>query len=108
MKLLKALLVAAAMLCATDAGAQQLTKIKVAYISLSSSVAILMAKDKGIFEKHGLEVEPVLMRSAVDVIPSLVSDSLQIGMLPDSSLVQAADSGIDVVAITGNSMLRSG
>jgi NitT/TauT family transport system substrate-binding protein len=108
MKLLRTLLTVAALLAAGDAGAQQLAKVKVAYVPLSSSVAIFLAKDKGIFEKHGLDVEPVFMRSAVEVIPGLVSDSLQIGMLPDSSLVQAADSGIDVVALTGNSMLRSG
>jgi NitT/TauT family transport system substrate-binding protein len=85
-----------------------LTKLRVAYVPLAGSVTIFLAKDKGMFAKRGLDVEPIFLRSAVEVVPGLVSGSLDVGMLPTSSLVQAVDSGVDLVALTGMGVLHSG
>jgi NitT/TauT family transport system substrate-binding protein len=102
----------AAVLClgfglATSAEAQGATKLKLAYIPLSGAAVHFIAKDHGIFEKHGLDVELVFTRSAAEAIPGLISNSVQIAMLPASSLVQAADGDLDIVALTGNLSTRT-
>ena len=88
--------------------AQPATKLKVGYVPLTGAVSHFIAKDKGFYEKHGLDVDLIMMRSSADAIPGLVSNSLQIAMLPDPALIQAGDSGIDLVAVNGNLWLRSG
>lgn len=91
---------------ATQAGAQ--TKLKVAYVSLAVSAPYFVAKDKGMFERRGLDVELIPMRGVADVLPSLISGSIDIGMMPISSMLQAADSGVDLVALSGVGIVRAG
>jgi NitT/TauT family transport system substrate-binding protein len=84
---------------ALAAGAE--TKLNVGYVPVSDFLPLMVAKDKGIFEKHGLDVTPTKIMLASNVPAALVSESIDIGMGTGTMLLQTADSGLDLVAIVG-------
>ncbi len=91
---------------ATQAVAQ--TKIVVGYTSLSGVAPIFIAKDKGYFDKRGLDVELQALRGGNVLVPSLVANSIQVATLTAPTLVQAVDGGIDLVGLTTLSVLTAG
>ena len=54
-------------------------KINVGYVTASDFVPLLVAKEKGFFEKRGLDVEPKRIPIITNIPPALVSGDLQIG-----------------------------
>ncbi len=84
------------------------TKMTVGYTSLSGVAPIFVAKENGIFEKRGLNVELQAMRGGNVLVPSLVANSVQVATLTAPSLVQAVDGGIDLVGLTTLSVLSKG
>lgn len=66
-----------------------------------------IAKDHGIFEKHGLDVDLVLLANQGAVISALVGGSAQIVTPSALAVIQASDQGIDVVFVGSTSMSPS-
>jgi NitT/TauT family transport system substrate-binding protein len=92
--------------CAVPALA--LEKISLGFTAVNGNAPDFIAKDQGFFAKHGLDVDITLVRGGNVLIPSLVANSMQIGTVGASTLLQAADGGIDLVALTNISVFSPG
>ena len=58
----------------------------------------MVAIDEGIFKKHGLEAEMVLIGINSNIPAAILSNSIQIGGPTSTVFLQAADGGLDLVA----------
>ncbi len=98
---IKALLVAAAVLAvATAAPAQPLREITVGLASPSLAVAGgRIAKEMGLFEKHGLDAKFVIMDSSATAIAALIAGSYNFTIAGLPELVVAQSRGQKVVAV---------
>src|ERR671920_185429 len=82
------------------------TKVNIGYSPAADFTPVFAAKDKGLFEKRGLDVTLTRIALASNIPAALVSASLQIGMGTGSMLVQTAEAGLGLVAITGASRFQ--
>jgi NitT/TauT family transport system substrate-binding protein len=94
----------AALLSCTGALAQQ--KIVVAHALASDFMTLFIGRDKGIFQKHGLNVEPQLYANIALTPAALMSNQIQIGAATPTNALAAAEAGLDVVAVLGGSRLQ--
>ena len=94
--------VAAIATLAFAGAAQAATKLTMDY-TVGKSVTAFAAKEAGFFAKHGLDVELVQVTQNSNAPAALESGSLQVGMIQIANLLQAADGGLDFVAIAGGS-----
>src|SRR5262245_50533251 len=92
----------AALLAATSGAAAQSAKIDVLYAAASDFLPAFVAKDKGFFEQHQLDVTLTRVQLASTVPAVLVSGSAQIGMSTAPNLLQAKEGGIDLVIVEGS------
>ena len=86
--------------------AGQTTKINVGYTAAADFVPLFVAKDKGFFDKRGLDATLTRIQIASNVPPALVSGSLQIGMGTTPILLQSAEGGLDLVLVNGASRFK--
>jgi NitT/TauT family transport system substrate-binding protein len=84
-------------LLSTSAFAQ--TKLTVGYTAVPDFAAAFIAKEQGIFAKHQLDVTLQQLPLTSNVPPALVSNSIQIGGTTPPVLLQAIDSGLNLVAV---------
>jgi len=77
------------------------TKLALGYGLTSDYLPAYIAKDNGIFAKHGLDVEMKAVTSSSLAPPALVSNSLQISQATPPNLLLANDGGMDLVAVAG-------
>ena len=78
----------------------QLRKLRVAITSLSGSMAVpWLARDAGIFKKHGLEVEVIATPSGVEGMSALIAGEITFLQIAGATTVSAAVGGADVVVI---------
>ena len=85
------LLIAVLLFCATPLGAEP---IRIAYSGVSASgVPVWLARDEGIFARHGLEADLVAVRSAPIQVTALVSNEVQFVRGSASSMLTAAAQG---------------
>src|SRR5512140_1609815 len=94
--------VLAAALSASAAQAQ--TKVRVAYTASDAYVGAMVAKDKGLFEKHGLDVELQIIALNSTMPAALHSGSIEIAGTTTPVFLQAIDGGIDLVGIAGGNV----
>ena len=73
--------------------------INVGYIGTAELMPLIAAKEKGIFDKHGLDVTITRIQLASNVPSAIVAGNLQIGMGTGPMLLQTADAGLGFVAI---------
>lgn len=79
---------------------KKLAPLTVSYASISGTRAPLwIAKDRGIFEKYGLDVDLVYTASGVTSMNALLGGSVQVAAASGSSAVGAAAKGAPVVII---------
>ncbi|SOC82337.1 NitT/TauT family transport system substrate-binding protein [Ensifer adhaerens] len=85
------------------------TKIAVGTPPIAEVEAAFIAKDQGMFERNGLDVQFLPTGSNQTLIASLVAGTHQIVSVSPTVLLQAVDSGIDLVAVSncGVSSLRT-
>ena len=89
-------------LCALSAPlATAQTKMAVGYVTATDFVPLLVAKEKGYFAKHNLDVEPKRIPIITNIPPSLMSGDLQVGAATMPLLLQANDGGLDIRLIAG-------
>src|SRR3984885_703514 len=94
----------AALLVAGPAQAQ--TKIQIGCTATSDCASAMVAVDEGIFKKHGLDAEMVLIGINSNIPAAILSNSIQIGGPTSTVFLQAADGGLDLVAIAGASIMN--
>jgi NitT/TauT family transport system substrate-binding protein len=101
------LLVAASALgltTATPANADAF-KLKIACTATSDCASAMVARDEGIFAKHGLDADVTLIAINTNIPPAIVSDSIQIGGPTAPVFLQAVGGGLDLVAVAGASVM---
>jgi NitT/TauT family transport system substrate-binding protein len=94
---------AAALLTANigTAGAAEMTKMAVSYSATADFAPAFIAKDAGIFEKHGLDVTLTNLATTSLGPPALMAGSLQIASSSPPLLLLANDGGMDLVGVAG-------
>lgn len=102
MRVLLASFAVAAMLAAP---AQAQTKIQVGCTATSDCASAMIAVDEGIFKKHGLDVQMTPIAINSNIPAAILSDSIQIGGPTSTVFLQAADGGLDLVAIAGATVM---
>jgi NitT/TauT family transport system substrate-binding protein len=83
------------------AGAAEMTKLAVSYSATADFAPAFIAKDAGIFAKHGLDVTLTNLATTSLSPPALMADSLQIASSSPPLLLLANDGGMDLVAVAG-------
>jgi len=78
-------------------------KIIIGYTAVPDFAAAFIAKERGFFEKRKLNVELQLITLTSSIPPAVMSDSIQIGGTTPPVLLQAVDSGLDLVALASGS-----
>ena len=82
-----------------NAGAQT-QKLRLAYVSPSGALAVpWIAKEAGLFEKNGVEVELIFIRGASTMIQTLVSGDIDLAHVAANPAVEANLGGADVVVL---------
>jgi NitT/TauT family transport system substrate-binding protein len=78
------------------------TKLKLAYIPISNFLTAYVAKDKGYFDAHGLDVTLIPINQGNTGVAGIVSKSVDLSTPTPTTFLQAVDSGIDleIVAAT--------
>jgi NitT/TauT family transport system substrate-binding protein len=84
---------------------QTLAPIKVGLGPAVDFLPAFVARDQGIFSKHGLDVTLQIVPTPSVVPPMLVSDSVQIAYATPPNLLLADEGGLDLVAIAGGARL---
>jgi NitT/TauT family transport system substrate-binding protein len=92
------------LLAAAAAHAQTLTTLRVGYSNVSGFAGLFIAKDQGMFARHGILVDPVLIALNSTMPAALVGGSLQIAGPTPPVFVQAVEGGLDLVVIAGCSV----
>ena len=85
---------------------QAQTKIQIGCTATSDCASAMVAVDEGIFKKHGLDAEMVLIGINSNIPAAIVSNSIQIGGPTSTVFLQAADGGLDLVAVAGASVMN--
>ena len=80
---------------------QSVTKVAVGYVSASDFVPLLVAKDKGFFQKRGIDADPKRIPIMTNIPAGLVSGDLQIGACTMPVLLQANDGGLELQLVSG-------
>jgi NitT/TauT family transport system substrate-binding protein len=80
----------------------QLTKINVGYSAISGdALPAWIAKDAGIFEKNGLDVQLVFFSGGTTAVMALIAADTPIAQLAGPAVVHSAMAGSDAVLIVG-------
>src|SRR5689334_14103844 len=95
--------VLAAVLAAAPATAQN--KIQIGCTATSDCASAMLAIDEGVFKKHGIEAEMVLIGINSNIPAAILSNSIQVGGPTSTVFLQAADGGLDLVAIGGATVM---
>jgi NitT/TauT family transport system substrate-binding protein len=97
---------ALAAILSTTGLAQARTKIQIGCTATSDCASAMVAADEGIFRKHGLDAEMVLIGINSNIPAAILSNSIQIGGPTSTVFLQAADGGLDLVAVSGASTMN--
>jgi ABC-type nitrate/sulfonate/bicarbonate transport system substrate-binding protein len=98
--LVKLPLIGALMLApAVGDGAPARVNIGVASVS-SSALSLWAAQERGIFAKHGVDVQLVLIRGGATLVASLVTGEIQAAFTSGVSVLGGAAQGVDVKMLT--------
>jgi NitT/TauT family transport system substrate-binding protein len=103
--LVAALLFLSPLAAVTPAASQTFAPIKVGLGPAVDFLPAFVARDQGIFAKHGLDVTLQIVPTPSVVPPMLVSDSVQIAYATAPNLLLADEGGLDLVAIAGGARL---
>jgi NitT/TauT family transport system substrate-binding protein len=95
---------AIAVLLSAEPGFAQ-NKIQIGCTATSDCGSAMVAIDEGIFKKHGLEAEMVLIGINSNIPAAILSNSIQVGGPTSTVFLQAADGGLDLVAIGGATVM---
>jgi len=80
-------------------------KLKIACTATTDCGSAMVARDEGIFAKHGLDVDLSLIAINTNIPPAIVSKSIDIGGPTATVFLLAVDGGLDLVALDGASVM---
>ena len=96
-------LIATLGLCLGSGIATAGTPLQIGCTATTDCASALIGVEDGIFAKHGLDASLTLIGLNSNIPAALMSGSLQIGGPTPSVFLQAADGGLDLVAVAGAS-----
>jgi NitT/TauT family transport system substrate-binding protein len=76
-------------------------KMNIGYLTASDFLPAFVAKEQGFFQKHGIDATLTRIALASNMPAALLSKSIDIGASTGPNLLQAAEGGLDLVAIAG-------
>jgi NitT/TauT family transport system substrate-binding protein len=82
---------------------QKLTTVRAAYVPAATWLPAWVAKDKGIFEKHGLDVSLTSVQN-LSLLPGTVGRQFEFAASTAPDLLKAVAGGLDVVATAGEAI----
>ncbi|MQA67513.1 MAG: PhnD/SsuA/transferrin family substrate-binding protein [Alphaproteobacteria bacterium] len=82
---------------------KKLTPVRAAYVPVATWLPAWVAKDKGIFEKHGLDVSLTPTQN-LSLLPGTVGKQFEFAASTPPDLIKAAANGLDVVATAGEAI----
>jgi hypothetical protein len=78
-------------------GAAAVVRVKIGAASFSSStLSLWIAQEQGIFTKHGIEAQTILIRGGPTLVASLMTGDINLAFTSGVSVLGAAAQGIDV------------
>ncbi|WP_336885115.1 ABC transporter substrate-binding protein [Caldalkalibacillus salinus] len=83
---------------------QDLEPVKVGYVNVMDDAQAMLAKDAGLYEAHGLDVELQLFASGTDLIKGIVNGELDAGVLGFTNGVSWSSRGADLKVVGGAQM----
>jgi NitT/TauT family transport system substrate-binding protein len=99
-----ALLLAAGLAVTASGPASAQTKLKMMYTAVSGFTAGYVAQEQGFFKKRNVDMEFIQTMSSGNNPPALVSNSVQVAGPTMPTLLQANDSGLDLVIIANGAV----
>lgn len=81
------------------------TKVTIGYSPILDSLTAFVAKDEGIFAKHDIDANLVLVTLNSNIPAGIMSKSLDLGSVSTTVFVQAVDGGLDLQIVQGATML---
>ncbi len=96
------LLISLGLLSSVAAGAATApVRVNIGAASVSSSaLSLWAAQDQGIFAKHGIEAQVILIRGGSTLVASLLTGEIQAAFTSGVSVLGAAAQGVDVKMLT--------
>jgi NitT/TauT family transport system substrate-binding protein len=85
-----------------------LTTVKVGVLPISALAPLYLGMERGIFERHGLELEPEVAQSGAAIVPAVISGQQQFGFANVVSLMVAHDKGLPVKIVAKGSQAGPG
>ena len=107
MKRLATLIAACAATLLPLGGAMAQHRIKIGCTATTDCSSAMVALDQGIFRRHGIEAEMILIGINSNIPAALLSNSIQIGGPTASVFLQAAEVGLPIVAVAGASSMAA-
>jgi NitT/TauT family transport system substrate-binding protein len=98
-----------AALPATNAAAQDLIKVKVGDTTSLAQLGMYAGIQKGIFKKHGIDIERIAIPGGSKVLTTLLSGDIDIGYLASSTSLQAQfqDRPVKIIGMSHNMEIYS-
>ena len=87
----------------TTTAAPEPTEIRLAFVPATTGLLVNVASEQGFFADNGLDVELTPTTNVSEIIPTL-GQQVDISLGTSTDLIRAADSGLDVVQILGNTI----
>ena len=87
----------------TTTAAPEPTDIRLAFVPATTGLLVNVAQQQGFFAENGLNVELTPTTNVSEIIPTL-GQQVEISLGTSTDLIRAADSGLDVVQILGNTI----
>jgi NitT/TauT family transport system substrate-binding protein len=81
------------------------TKLQIGCTATTDCASAMVAVDEGIFKKHGLDAEMIPIGINSNIPAAILSGSIQIGGPTSTVFLQAADGGLDLVAVAGATVM---
>ncbi|MFW3170975.1 ABC transporter substrate-binding protein [Geodermatophilus sp. CPCC 206100] len=79
------------------------TTVRVGTIPIVDVAALYLGQEQGIFEEHGLVVEPFLAQGGAAIVPAVVNGEAQFGFINVTSLLQAEGRGVPLGLLAAGS-----
>ena len=93
--------IGAALAAPTMRTARAATSIKLGFTATLGFNGAFIAKDRGLFAKHGLDVELQLIGLNSNIPGAMMGGSIQVGGPTPTVLLQANDGGLDLLVVCG-------
>jgi NitT/TauT family transport system substrate-binding protein len=104
MRTLQVMAVVGAVATAFFAAPLRAETVTVASAGGADSAPSFIAKEEGFYAKHGLDGNAMLMPLMPTIPPAMMANAVQIGAINPTTLLQAIDGGLDLVALAGGSV----